>query len=1083
MAEVKLVNVGGCFTAPDGIEPFTIECLAVEDFRPTDIVSGGRTVIVRPYGDGQGGGEGICSGQYGQFQVLNGMGGQIHRALYMGGSVDRQEDLDPNIVNCTATEIGVEIDCNDQIFPSDLGIAIRDRGRWYVVKLGASSVQRLTTSLATVVGGNNNPFEGTGIDTYEVDPYRPFVFPFYKPGVLPSEGFGLRTEWAATDTLPGTWTDSDQLFDYDNNPMLPYGLGWARLGRDQVVGHYSWDADDYEHLLGLDDDQSAVSFVEAFMLSEEQEPDAGPQRIFVAFSRALDGPVPSSPEDAILITSNSEDELGPVGVNGAVLDVLAGNLLTVELNREIKTFERLRIVVGPGFVTDSEGNPTPQAGGVVIGRTPQHKYVPIVNYEEEAFVRGQQVELTGGIDRIGLADAAEGEEAFRDFYVARARGEPPQVFCEVFGGTTDGEIFSAAEIPTIGSWADAKITEEFPTAADIPSSIPAGIGYAAGYVSDTALGDAPTGRSKAVLVANRLPERTLAAGSKIQLVNPKMVADAGGGDPEAVEYRMVWNAYTDAGVGGDASYITASVQGILSSPASHFSSPAPPIDWTTSDLPISYKHGDQLPGNLPRAVAWARLRYPADNIDGKSGTAVDENITYGEGDVDYDGLEALGVAKFEVRSGNEIWVWCSHPITYTNPDDTAWGEDLSDFLVFTHLADPLIVITPQSAYVSPDHDNLLVVDISGLSDDDWDAVFEAGPVNCELKQSNGGNYIVETSGANILPITGQELATYAFDRAAYVLVVNRVYDYDIADGSALSINPTKSIVISDEQDPPNQRTIYDIVLGAVNREPEVEYAVATVDGVRSSVVVEAVSDSWVPPETGRIRLLSDSDGRIRTTSGLTILDPGVGYLTAPAVTLPGGGAVAVTISGGRVAAVKITDCGDYIGVPSVNFTGGGGSGASGYAVVYNQRVVAVVMTSYGTGYTSAPTVEFGTTNEVSPASAEAVWVPGAITAITVTNPGSIGNYPPNTFIFPTVAPPDTGQIPPVSNGIIPAVAPDGQGIRLLHDSRSLVPFSILDGDSIRVDETQKVRLRMQGEDPEAIGAAVAYIPLGGGMLT
>lgn len=48
----------------------------------------------------------------------------------------------------------------------------------------------------------------------------------------------------------------------------------------------------------------------------------------------------------------------------------------------------------------------------------------------------------------------------------------------------------------------------------------------------------------------------------------------------------------------------------------------------------------------------------------------------------------------------------------------------------------------------------------------------------------------------------------------------------------------------------------------------------------------------------------------------------------------------------------------YTSVPTVTFTGGGGSGAAGTAVLSGTTVVSVTITNGGTGYTSAPTIGF-----------------------------------------------------------------------------------------------------------------------------
>ena len=60
-----------------------------------------------------------------------------------------------------------------------------------------------------------------------------------------------------------------------------------------------------------------------------------------------------------------------------------------------------------------------------------------------------------------------------------------------------------------------------------------------------------------------------------------------------------------------------------------------------------------------------------------------------------------------------------------------------------------------------------------------------------------------------------------------------------------------------------------------------------------------------------------------------------------------------------VQTVTITAGGsNYTSAPSVSFSGGGGTGADGYAVIESGQVVAVVLTSRGAGYTSAPAVAF-----------------------------------------------------------------------------------------------------------------------------
>ena len=60
-----------------------------------------------------------------------------------------------------------------------------------------------------------------------------------------------------------------------------------------------------------------------------------------------------------------------------------------------------------------------------------------------------------------------------------------------------------------------------------------------------------------------------------------------------------------------------------------------------------------------------------------------------------------------------------------------------------------------------------------------------------------------------------------------------------------------------------------------------------------------------------------------------------------------------------VTGVTISDGGSsYESAPTVTFTGGGGSGAAGYAVLDGSQVDSVVMTDNGSGYSSPPAVSF-----------------------------------------------------------------------------------------------------------------------------
>lgn len=75
---------------------------------------------------------------------------------------------------------------------------------------------------------------------------------------------------------------------------------------------------------------------------------------------------------------------------------------------------------------------------------------------------------------------------------------------------------------------------------------------------------------------------------------------------------------------------------------------------------------------------------------------------------------------------------------------------------------------------------------------------------------------------------------------------------------------------------------------------------------------------------------------------------------------------------------------------SIAFTGGGGSGAAGYAVTNSSNVItAIVVTNRGRGYTSAPTVSItSTTGGASGAATAVLNSRGEVVSVTVTNGGT-----------------------------------------------------------------------------------------------
>lgn len=77
----------------------------------------------------------------------------------------------------------------------------------------------------------------------------------------------------------------------------------------------------------------------------------------------------------------------------------------------------------------------------------------------------------------------------------------------------------------------------------------------------------------------------------------------------------------------------------------------------------------------------------------------------------------------------------------------------------------------------------------------------------------------------------------------------------------------------------------------------------------------------------------------------------------------------------------------YTSAPGVSFSGGGGTGAAGTAVVTNGRITGINITNGGTGYTSAPTIAF-TGGGGTGAAATATITGDAVTSASITNGGT-----------------------------------------------------------------------------------------------
>ena len=127
-----------------------------------------------------------------------------------------------------------------------------------------------------------------------------------------------------------------------------------------------------------------------------------------------------------------------------------------------------------------------------------------------------------------------------------------------------------------------------------------------------------------------------------------------------------------------------------------------------------------------------------------------------------------------------------------------------------------------------------------------------------------------------------------------------------------------------------------------------------------------------------------------TITGITISDLGSGYDTTQSYTVVGGNAyalAAIDFNTGTVSKVSVVN--GYVGYttpPTVIFTGGGGSGATGTATINQGVVTGVIITNPGINYTSAPTVTLSRLGSFAGATALIDVVSGAVTSIAPSGP-------------------------------------------------------------------------------------------------
>jgi hypothetical protein len=264
---------------------------------------------------------------------------------------------------------------------------------------------------------------------------------------------------------------------------------------------------------------------------------------------------------------------------------------------------------------------------------------------------------------------------------------------------------------------------------------------------------------------------------------------------------------------------------------------------------------------------------------------------------------------------------------------------------------------------------------------------------------------------------------------------------------------------------------------------------------------------------------ADKPGNVRATATCTVLDGevnavtqgafGEGYvLPAPVVTVgppPTGGTQAViTATIATSSFVKfayLTDVGsDYDAGATVTFADPDepGTTATGTVVIRDGKVVGIVITEPGSGYTEAPAVTITPVSGGADAAATAVLAIGSI-ALEITTPGTGYLVAPSIRIAAPAAIPSSEEYPDgigiaqVAAGSLygpslPAPAIGSQVI-VVHDDRSLVAYGLMgDGPTVpfsrppdAVATWYQTLLKIDGADTDADGILPAWVPMFGGI--
>lgn len=447
MAEFSLPPVPGCYDGHPGFDNFCVDCIPDADLAPGELKTGGRTVFVRPVNNR------VCAGQFGTFQVINGLGGQIYKGYYLGNSHDYDQTAD------SAHKIPIVSNDLDCMEPSEVGIAIKDRGRWYVIKLAQSAISAANIGNAVVVGGNADPFTGSSHENAgEYGSYRPWVFAPDKGAFTPVKDIFIGT-WDGRHVLPDDYAHGDYL---PGEKALPSGLGFARLQRGTFIGPYAWNADRFdENTRSSAIPDQVPTLVQAHFTVDDLNV------IVVALTEpitlAAGATDPSHLEQFLCeivpavgeVTEENTETLDVIGLS------VSGNFLRVTVSGDLPTGtdKLIRLTIPADTVEDTTGDalPNPNITASVFFGSAARCYVPILWLWAGMLKVGDLIQLG---EAVTVVDEDDEEAIFYQVSGVTSSSDLPSGL--VIGGNQtspafDGRhdaILSVAEVPTIPAWDD-----------------------------------------------------------------------------------------------------------------------------------------------------------------------------------------------------------------------------------------------------------------------------------------------------------------------------------------------------------------------------------------------------------------------------------------------------------------------------------------------------------------------------------------------------------------------------------------------------------------------------------------------------